>query len=63
LILSTRADEAKHRAEYDRVAFLLPSAKPESLPGAGDLIQIAARLTAELSLMKRSDCFFSSVPG
>jgi hypothetical protein len=46
LIHSTRADKAKHQAECDRAAFLLPLAKPESLPGVGDLIQHAARLAS-----------------
>jgi hypothetical protein len=39
-------NEAKHQAEYDRAVFLLPLTKPESLPGAGDLIQHAARLAS-----------------
>jgi hypothetical protein len=38
------ANEAKHQADYDRATSLLTLTKPESLPGAGDLIHIAARL-------------------
>jgi hypothetical protein len=40
------ANEAKHQIDYDRVVFLFPLAKPDSLPGAGDLIQHAAGLAS-----------------
>jgi hypothetical protein len=44
LIKMNRPDSAEHKAAYDRATFLLTVTKPESLPGAGDQIQLAARL-------------------